>query len=139
MNVFPALVGATMNALFFASIWSSTSHAMRQILKEDHDGILVYVAPTKALVNQIAAEVQARFSKASSQAGGPCIGVRGIKQHDLKDLRNGDEDLASLGTTTSDVPMPDYSTLSYRRKPPGILQLARFCPENQWIEYWKTP
>ncbi|OQE32624.1 hypothetical protein PENFLA_c001G10680 [Penicillium flavigenum] len=39
-------------------------YAMRQILKEDHDGILVYVAPTKALVNQIAAEVQARFSKA---------------------------------------------------------------------------
>lgn len=36
---------------------------MRQILKEDHDGILVYVAPTKALVNQIAAEVLARFSK----------------------------------------------------------------------------
>lgn len=36
---------------------------MRQILKEDNDGILVYVAPTKALVNQIAAEVQARFSK----------------------------------------------------------------------------
>jgi len=38
-------------------------YAMRQILKEDDDGILVYVAPTKALVNQIAAEVQARFSK----------------------------------------------------------------------------
>lgn len=36
---------------------------MRQVLKEDHDGILVYVAPTKALVNQIAAEVLARFSK----------------------------------------------------------------------------
>jgi hypothetical protein len=36
---------------------------MRQVLKEDNDGILVYVAPTKALVNQIAAEVQARFSK----------------------------------------------------------------------------
>ncbi|KAJ5782615.1 hypothetical protein N7457_004389 [Penicillium paradoxum] len=39
-------------------------YAMKQILKEDDDGILVYVAPTKALVNQIAAEVQARFSKA---------------------------------------------------------------------------
>jgi hypothetical protein len=36
---------------------------MRQILKEDDDGIIVYVAPTKALVNQIAAEVLARFSK----------------------------------------------------------------------------
>lgn len=38
-------------------------YAMKQILKEDDNGILVYVAPTKALVNQIAAEVQARFSK----------------------------------------------------------------------------
>ncbi|KAJ6117110.1 hypothetical protein N7512_006835 [Penicillium capsulatum] len=38
-------------------------YAMRQILKEDHEGVLVYVAPTKALVNQIAAEVLARFSK----------------------------------------------------------------------------
>lgn len=38
-------------------------YAMKQILKEDDDGILVYVAPTKALVNQIAAEVQARFRK----------------------------------------------------------------------------
>lgn len=35
---------------------------MKQILKEDDEGILVYVAPTKALVNQIAAEVLARFS-----------------------------------------------------------------------------
>ncbi|KAJ5657229.1 DEAD/DEAH box helicase [Penicillium longicatenatum] len=39
-------------------------YAMKQVLKEDNDGILVYVAPTKALVNQIAAEVQARFLKA---------------------------------------------------------------------------
>ncbi|OKL57447.1 hypothetical protein UA08_07159 [Talaromyces atroroseus] len=38
-------------------------YAMRQVLKEDNDGVLVYVAPTKALVNQIAAEVMARFSK----------------------------------------------------------------------------
>ncbi|KAJ6003405.1 DEAD/DEAH box helicase, partial [Penicillium sp. IBT 35674x] len=38
-------------------------YAMKQVLQEDNDGILVYVAPTKALVNQIAAEVQARFRK----------------------------------------------------------------------------
>jgi hypothetical protein len=38
-------------------------YAMKQILQGDDDGVLVYVAPTKALVNQIAAEVQARFSK----------------------------------------------------------------------------
>ncbi len=38
-------------------------YAMKQVLKSGNDDVLVYVAPTKALVNQIAAEVQARFSK----------------------------------------------------------------------------
>ncbi|KAF8446567.1 hypothetical protein BDZ91DRAFT_753278 [Kalaharituber pfeilii] len=38
-------------------------YAMEKILRADNDGILVYVAPTKALVNQIAAEVQSRFDK----------------------------------------------------------------------------
>ncbi len=38
-------------------------YAMEQILRADNDGVLVYVAPTKALVNQIAAEIQGRFSK----------------------------------------------------------------------------
>ena len=36
-------------------------YAMEQILRADNDGVLVYVAPTKALVNQIAAEVQGMF------------------------------------------------------------------------------
>lgn len=38
-------------------------YAMERILRADNDGVLVYVAPTKALVNQIAAEIQARFNK----------------------------------------------------------------------------
>ncbi|KAJ4411487.1 hypothetical protein N0V91_001271 [Didymella pomorum] len=38
-------------------------YAMKQVLESGNDDVLVYVAPTKALVNQIAAEVQARFSK----------------------------------------------------------------------------
>ena len=42
---------------------------MKQVLEDSNDGVLVYVAPTKALVNQIAAEVQARFSKSFKHAG----------------------------------------------------------------------
>lgn len=38
-------------------------HAISQVLQEDDTGVLVYVAPTKALVNQIAAEIHARFKK----------------------------------------------------------------------------
>lgn len=44
-------------------------YAMKKVLQSNDDDILVYVAPTKALVNQIAAEVQARFSKKYSNAG----------------------------------------------------------------------
>ena len=36
-------------------------YAMEQVLRADNDGVLVFVAPTKALVNQIAAEVQGKF------------------------------------------------------------------------------
>ncbi|CAN8104160.1 unnamed protein product [Discula destructiva] len=42
-------------------------YAMKKVLKLSDDGVLVYVAPTKALVNQIAAEIQARFSKRFKQ------------------------------------------------------------------------
>ncbi|KAK5112755.1 hypothetical protein LTR62_003853 [Meristemomyces frigidus] len=44
-------------------------YAMRKILEADDDGVLVYVAPTKALVNQIAAEIQARYSKKFKYGG----------------------------------------------------------------------
>ena len=42
---------------------------MEKILREDDEGVLVYIAPTKALVNQIAAEVYARFSKKYPSSG----------------------------------------------------------------------
>lgn len=38
-------------------------YAMKQVLQGSDDGVLVYVAPTKALCNQVAADIQARFSK----------------------------------------------------------------------------
>ncbi|KJZ77816.1 hypothetical protein HIM_02993 [Hirsutella minnesotensis 3608] len=44
-------------------------YAMKKVLQESDDGVLVYVAPTKALVNQIAAEIQARFSKKYTKGG----------------------------------------------------------------------
>lgn len=44
-------------------------YAMERILKANNDSVLVYVAPTKALVNQIAAEIQARFKKTYQYAG----------------------------------------------------------------------
>ena len=44
-------------------------YAMEKILRSNDDSVLVYVAPTKALVNQIAAEIQARFKKNYKYAG----------------------------------------------------------------------
>lgn len=44
-------------------------YSMEQVLRADDSGILVYIAPSKALVNQIAAEVYARFSKQYPHAG----------------------------------------------------------------------
>ena len=44
-------------------------YAMKQILATSDNDVLIYVAPTKALVNQIAAEIQANFKKTYPQAG----------------------------------------------------------------------
>ncbi|KAJ4307321.1 hypothetical protein N0V88_000704 [Collariella sp. IMI 366227] len=48
-------------------------YAMKKVLQANDDDILVYVAPTKALVNQIAAEVQARFSKHYGNRAGKSV------------------------------------------------------------------
>lgn len=44
-------------------------YAMEKVLRADDDSVLVYVAPTTALVNQIAAEIHGRFSKNYKHAG----------------------------------------------------------------------
>ncbi|QRV75685.1 DEAD/DEAH box helicase [Ceratobasidium sp. AG-Ba] len=41
----------------------SCFYAMEKVLREGNDGIIVYVSPTKALCQQIAADIYARFSK----------------------------------------------------------------------------
>ena len=38
-------------------------YAMERVLEQDNEGVLVYVAPTKQLVNQVVAEVYGRFEK----------------------------------------------------------------------------
>ncbi|THG95299.1 hypothetical protein EW026_g6330 [Hermanssonia centrifuga] len=50
-------------------------YAMEQVLRASDEGVLVYVAPTKALVSQIAAEVYARFSKDFRSGGHTCWAV----------------------------------------------------------------
>ncbi|KKO98266.1 DEAD/DEAH box helicase [Trichoderma harzianum] len=48
-------------------------YAMKKVLEESDDGVLVYVAPTKALVNQIAAEIGARFTKTYHKQEGKSV------------------------------------------------------------------
>lgn len=48
-------------------------YAMKKTLQESDDSVLVYVAPTKALVNQVAAEVIARFSKSYDEKAGKSL------------------------------------------------------------------
>ncbi|KKZ63284.1 hypothetical protein EMCG_00267 [[Emmonsia] crescens] len=50
-------------------------YAMKKILEDDDNSVLVYVAPTKALVNQVAAEIQARFSKIFKHGGKSVWGI----------------------------------------------------------------
>jgi superfamily II RNA helicase len=57
-------------------------YAMEKILRETDDGILVYIAPTKALVAQVAAEIYARFSKELNGRSCWAIHTRDFRVHD---------------------------------------------------------
>ncbi|KAH9932994.1 P-loop containing nucleoside triphosphate hydrolase protein [Fomitopsis serialis] len=57
-------------------------YAMEQVLRQSDEGILVYVAPTKALVNQIAAEVYARYRKELRGRSCWAIHTRDYRIHD---------------------------------------------------------
>ncbi|XP_053514334.1 probable ATP-dependent RNA helicase DDX60 isoform X3 [Artibeus jamaicensis] len=46
-------------------------YCMEKVLKESQEGVVVYVAPTKALVNQVAATVQNRYTK--TMPDGECL------------------------------------------------------------------
>ena len=62
-------------------------YAMEQVLRHDSTGLIVYVCPTKALVNQVRADIYARFSKSytGSNAGMTLEGVFTSEQRENVD------------------------------------------------------
>ncbi|KAG8216977.1 hypothetical protein J3R82DRAFT_7282 [Butyriboletus roseoflavus] len=57
-------------------------YAMEKVLRGSDEGVIVYVAPTKALVSQVAAEIYARFSKDLNGRSCWAIHTRDYRIHD---------------------------------------------------------
>ncbi|KAF3922981.1 hypothetical protein ABW20_dc0102888 [Dactylellina cionopaga] len=82
-------------------------YAMEKVLRGSNSGVLVYVAPTKALVNQIAAEVLARFTKNYPHAGNTVWAIH------TRDYRINDPEHCQILVTV-----------------PHILQIMLLSPQN---------
>merc|ERR1712106_1238268 len=75
------------SALIIAPTSSGKTYAsyycMENVLRESNDGVVVYVSPTKALVNQVAATICARFSRRKALPAGQA--VYGIFTRDFRE------------------------------------------------------